>query len=133
MTPPAHFMLRVRRDGPLVPARIWLCDHDPADPENRLDRGRLSIYPRAEIAGREVEPERLFDRLMSSTNWQPAHAATHWRFAQPISAGEYRYRLAHLDWLRKHHPNDPRAHSNRELKPADLPLPSFEREQALVG
>lgn len=130
---PVYFLLRARRDGPLVPARLWLDDAEPGCPDNKLDRGRLSIYPRAEIAGREVEPERLFDRLMSSVDWRPAHAPTHWRFAQPIGAGEYQYRIAHLDWLRRHRPNDPRAHPNRALRSVDLPLPSFERERGLVG
>ena len=56
---PAHFMMRARRNGPLVPARLWLCDFEPGSPENKLDRGRLSPYPRADLAGIEVPPEQV--------------------------------------------------------------------------
>lgn len=131
--PPGYFMLRVRRDGPLVPARIWLCDHDPDFPDNKLDRGRLSVYPRAEIAGREVDPDRLFDRLMGRADWRPAHPTSHWKYAEPITAGEYQYRVAHLEWTRAHRPADPRGYASDPVKPAELPLGDFSREKALAG
>lgn len=152
MIPPAYYLLRVRRDGPLVPARFWLCDHDPADPANKLDRGRLSPYPRAEIAGREVEPEVLLDRIgiwarrgdrillpfevvaaLADPTQQTPRPEGHWAHATLIPKAEYDYRLAHIEWLRRHRPADPRVHPNRPLKPSELPLPSFEREHAIAG
>lgn len=145
-------MLRVRRDGPLTPARFWLDDAEPGVPDNKLDRGRLSPYPRAEIAGREVAPERLLDRLgiwrrrgdgtllahevvaaLADPSQQTPRPVGHWGYAEPISAAEYGYRVAHLAWLRAHKPNDPRAHPDRPMKPSELPMPNFEREQSLVG
>jgi hypothetical protein len=131
MQPPRHFLMRVRRDGPLVPARIWLCDHEPASPENKLDRGRLSVYPRADVGGLEVDPERLFDRLMSSTDWQPAHPITHWRYAQPITETEYAYRVRQLQWASAHKPDDPGLRPKTPLKPSQLQLPDFTRENSL--
>jgi hypothetical protein len=150
---PLYFLLRMRRDGPLVPAKIWLCDHDPADPSNTLDRGRLSIFPRALVAGREVPPERVLERIgiygrrRGDGTLMPGEAAAaladpalraprpvgHWAYPQPITAAEYNWRVAHLDWTREHRPEDPRAHPHRPVKPAELPLPNFDRENASVG
>jgi hypothetical protein len=127
----AHFMLRVRRDGPLVCARIWLDDAEPDAPDNKLDRGRLSVYPRAVIAGEEVDPDILQrDRLMSPTDWHPAYAPGHWKYAQTISAAEYRFQAARREWAVKHRPDDPTTKAREPIKPAQLPLPSFERENA---
>lgn len=122
--PPAYFMLRVRRDGPLTPGRWWLCDHDPADPKNRLDRGRLSIYPRATVGGREWDPDLIAERA-----WAPIN---HWKSLLAITPQEYQYRLAHLEWTRRHRPADPVGRPNAALKPADLPLPNFDREKELA-
>lgn len=125
---PRYFMIRVRRDGPLTPAKLWLCDHAPGEPDNKLDRGNLSIYPRAEIAGKEVDPELLFDRVFSHTDWQPAYAVSHWKFASTITETEYRYRVAHLTWAQQHRPGDPTGHARKPLDAAQMPLPNFERE-----
>jgi hypothetical protein len=152
MNPPAYFMLRVRRDGPLVPAKLWLDDAEPGVPENRLDRGRLSVYPRAEIGGREVDPQRVLDRLgvwrrrgdmpllphevvaaLADPAQRTPRPVGHWAYAEPISAGEYQYRVAHLAWTREHHPADPRGFADKPIKPAELPLGDFSREKALVG
>jgi hypothetical protein len=127
-----HFVLRAVRHGPLLPARLWWCDHDPADPENKLDRGRLSLYPRADVAGVEVPPEQLADRLFSMTDPRPAHPPTHWRFAKAISEAEYRWRLDSLRWAEQHRPDDPVLQPRKKLAAADLPLPDFERENALL-
>jgi hypothetical protein len=127
-----HFVMRVTRYGPLVPARLWWCDHDPADPANKLDRGRLSLYPRADIAGVEVEPEHLADRLYSMTDPTPAHPPSHWRYAKPISEAEYRFRFDSLRWIEQTRPDDPLLKPRRRLAAADLPLPDFDRENALL-
>lgn len=122
--PPAFFMVRLRRDGPLTPGRFWLDDAEPGQPDNKLDRGRLSIYPRAVVGGREIDPERIVVR-----NWAPL---LHWKSLLPISEGEYRYRLAHLEWTRKHRPADPVGHPTEPIRPADLPLPNFDRENLIA-
>jgi hypothetical protein len=148
--PPAYFMLRVRRDGPLVPAKLWF-DHCEPGTDNRLDRGRLSPYPRAEIAGREGDPQRLLDRLgiwrrrgdlpmlphevvaaLADPALRTPRPVGHWAYAEPISAGEYQYRVSHLEWTRAYHPTDPRGFPNEKVKPAELPL-DFSQERALVG
>jgi hypothetical protein len=127
-----HFVLRVRRYGPLVPARIWWCDSEPDVPENKLDRGRLSLYPRADIAGVEVPPEQMADRLYSMTDPTPAHPPTHWRYAKPIGAEEYRWRLDSLRWAEANRPDDPVLKPRQRVAAADVAVPDFERENALL-
>jgi hypothetical protein len=124
--------MRVARHGPLVPARLWWCDHDPADPANKLDRGRLSLYPRADIGGLEVPPEQLADRLFSMTDPTPAHPPTHWRYAAPISAEEYRYRFDALRRVEELRPDDPLLKTRRRLAAADVEVPDFSREEELL-
>jgi hypothetical protein len=146
----AYFMLRVRRGAPQVPGKLSWCHHEPGCEENVLDRGRLSPYPRAEVAGREVPPEFLLDRIgvrwRGDTVPQPhviiaALADTarlqprphdHWASLTPISRGEYEYRLAHLEWSREWRPSDPRNFTNKPIKPAELPI-DFSWERELVG
>lgn len=128
-----HFLMRVTRYGPLVPARLHWCDHGPDDPpENKLDRGRLSLYPRADIGGIEVDPERLADRLYSMTDPRPAQPPTHWRYAAPCSEAEYRWRLDSMRWAEQHQPDHPVLQPKKKLAAADLPVPDFSREEALL-
>lgn len=119
----SYYLLRAVRHGPLVPARLWLCDHGPDDPpDNKLDRGRLSRYPRADIAGTEVEPERITDR---------AHRPiSHWSALQPVTETEYFYQIARLRWAEGSAPADPTLRPRHKVDPASVPMPSFERERA---
>jgi hypothetical protein len=111
---------------------LWWCDSEPGVPDNKLDRGRLSLYPRADIAGVEVEPELLGDRLCSLTDPRPANPITHWRYAKPISAEEYRWRFDALRRLEERNPDDPRLKTRRRLAAADVEAPDFSREEALL-
>jgi len=124
MKAPRYFLLRVRRDGPLVPARLRWLDHAPEDPPtNKLDRGRLSIVIVADIAGADVPPEEVTDRFYRGPG--------HWKYAEPVTETEYRYQMQRLLWAEKNRPSDPALHPRRVLKPADVPLPNFDRENAL--
>jgi len=120
----SHYLLRAVRFGPLVPARLWWCDHGPDDPaDNKLDRGRLSVYPRADIAGVEVEPEQITDRQH--------RPATHWAALQTITEAEYRYQIARLRWAERSAPDDATLRPRRAVDPASVPVPDFTREQTL--
>jgi hypothetical protein len=126
---PQYFMMRVRRGGPLVPARLRWLDHAPDDPEdNRLDRGRLSIVTCADIAGLEVPPEEVTERLWNSDGGRPGIPPTHWKYPEPISEAEYRYQLQRLRWAARNRPTDPVLRPRRVVDPAGLPLPDFTRE-----
>lgn len=119
-----HYMLRLTRLGPLVPARIRWIDHAPQDPpENKLDRGRLSVLSVVDIAGVEVPPEELTERF----NWPVGH----WKFAQAIDEARYRFEFARLRWVERNRPTDPVLTPRRAVDPAQMVLPSFERENAI--
>lgn len=118
---PSHFLMRVTRLGPLVPAKLWLDDAEPGEPSNKLDRGRLSIYPRAEIAGKEVPPEEVSDRL----HWHEGH----WKWCQPITADEYRYQVSRLTWAARHRPGDPTLAPRKPVDTAQMALPNFAQER----
>lgn len=111
------------RDGPLVPARLWWCDHEPGEPANTLDRGMLSVFPRADIADAEVPPEQLVERT-----WAPLG---HWKYARPISEDEYRYQVERLRWAERNKPDEPGLKPRRPVASAQLALPNFDRENAL--
>src|SRR5215471_4791018 len=52
-----YFMLRWNRSTAEVPAWVYQCDHEPGNPENKLDRSpRSSPYWVAIIGGRNVDP-----------------------------------------------------------------------------
>jgi hypothetical protein len=143
---PRHFLMRVVRDGPLVPAMLFWSDADPADPSNKLDRGRLVPYPRAAIAGEEVPPEQLLVRLINPYSGDQAalpHQVldrlanhlelpppTHWRYTQSISEAEYDHHFKHLRWAERNDRNNAALRPRERVDPRQMPLPSFERENA---
>jgi hypothetical protein len=130
---PRYFVLRLTRYGPLLPARLWWCDHGPEDPpDNKLDRGRLNLYPRADIAGSEVPPEELAERLVSMTDPRPAHPPSHWKYARPCGLEEYRLRFDALRRAEKRRPDDPVLRTRRPLAADDLEVPNFNRERELL-
>jgi hypothetical protein len=120
---PRHFLLRAVRHGPLVPARLYWLDHEPGCPENKREGSRWPVYIQcADIAGVEVEPERVTDRMHRPDS--------HWGALQTITETEYRYRLARLRWAERGAPDDPTLRPTRKVDPARVPMPSFERENA---
>ena len=147
MIAPRHYLIRLRRDGPLVPARLQWLDHEPGEPTNKLDRGALVPFPAVDIAGKEVEPELLIERVIFQPNRrgdmlkqpaslladflaQPGGSAplTHWRYAQPISEAEYRHQLTKRSWAAIHRPRHPVLQPRQRVDPQQLPIPDFTRE-----
>jgi len=145
-----YFLMRVTRYGPLVPARLFWCDHGPDDPpENRLDRGRLSLYPRADIAGVEADPDILLDRLgfrrrgdsgslpsevlpaLANPKRLTPRPLEHWAYTKPISEAEYRWRFDALRRVEALRPDDPLLKTRRRLAAADVEVPSFARENEI--
>lgn len=95
------WMMRARRNGPEVPASIGQIDHEPGDPENKLDTGPVFI---ASIGLRDVDP---FDV------W--------WRSKRPISEAEFRYQMARLTWARDYDPSQPELNPRRAVDLGALP------------
>lgn len=147
---PRYFLMRLKRYGPLVPARLWWCDHEPGHPENKLDRGLLSVYPAIDIAGEETLPEHLIERLISPYRRgdlvkQPAVLIadliaagpdagvprTHWKYLQPIGEAEYRHQLRVLRWAETNRREHPVLRPRKAIDPLAMPLPNFDREHSL--
>jgi len=136
-----HFLLRCYRATALVPARLRWISHEPGEPDNHLDRGRLSPFPLVEVAGRSVPPEFLLERLgMLATNGdvvQPADVllarlavaspipVTHWKYPQPIGRAEYDYQIARLGWAERNRPSDPTLRPRQPVDPNTFQPPLF--------
>ena len=148
--PPRFFLLRATRLGPLVPARLWFCSHEPGASANLCDRGNLSLYPRADVGGIDVPPEQVLDRLgiwrrrgdgtmlpheviaaLRDPSQQTPRPVEHWAYAQPITEAEYRYQLELLRWREQHDRAHPTLMPRSAVTPAQLPLPDFYKENSL--
>lgn len=124
MNPPAHYLMRQVRLGPLVPARLHWLDHEPGVPENKREGSRWPVLILcADIAGVEVEPEQITDR-----GHRPA---AHWGALQSITEAAYRYEIARLRWAEGSAPADPALRPRRKVDPASVAMPSFERERTI--
>ena len=150
MPPARYFLLRLTRDGPLVPARLRWIDHEPGEAENKLDRGRIVPFPIADIAGAEADPEIILDRIGvrrprgdAGIMAHEARAAladvaslvprplTHWAHAQPITEAEYTFQFRRMRWAENNRPDDPVLKPRGRVDPMQMPLPNFDRENAL--
>jgi hypothetical protein len=100
---PGHWMVRLVRDGPEVPAKIERIDHEPGNPANKLDTGPVMF---ALIAGEPVDPLAIW----------------HSR-GRPIDAVEYAYQLADYLWCRDHAPDEPKANPRAPIDPLSGKLP----------
>lgn len=96
---PSFCLLRAVKRGPFVPARIYWTLSEPGVPENVLDRGGKPFLA-AEIAGRTVDPLDLWQRV-----WE-----------MEIDEAEYNFRMAEMEWMKKHHPTDPLANPYKPVR-----------------
>lgn len=121
---PRYYLLRLVRYGPLVPARLQYLNHEPGELDNHRDRWPAMLCV-VDIAGENRPPEELLERF----HWRPGH----WKYAQPITEAEYRYRLELLRWAETGSPDDPILRPRRRADPRQAPLPNFDKENARVG
>jgi hypothetical protein len=122
MMAPRYFVLRLRRDGPLLPGRLIEIDHEPGVRDNPRDRWPPTVMC-GDIAGNVVPPEEITSRA----HWP----AGHWKYAQPITEAEYRWRFDRMRWAESNLPTDPTLRPRRRVDPRQVALPSFDRENAL--
>lgn len=116
-----HFILRVTRYGPLVPARLMEIDHEPGEPDNPRDRWPATLLC-ADIAGEVVPPEQLSERFY----WP----ASHWKHAEPVSEATYRHHFERMRQAERADPSNPVLSPRKRVDPAAVPLPSFAEENA---
>lgn len=106
-----YWLIRLRKGAPLVPARIWLCPHEPGAPDNILDTGP---YLAAEVAGDPADPDEV---------WTHAFADDARPGGWPITEAEYRFRLADLRHARDWRPDDPLARPRAKVDWLQAALP----------
>jgi len=119
---PGFWLVYLKRGARHVPARIWLCDHEPYNVENKLDRWPIPFLA-AEIAGRWVEVWQVWDHVCLMTE-NPQH----WRAAVPIEPRdgltieeEYAYQMSLLDWRQQNEGVSP-TKPIRRLTELELPF-----------
>jgi hypothetical protein len=115
---PGHWKLRIVRHGALVPARIFWCDHEPGNEENRLDRWPVP-FSAGEVAGEWVDPRWIWLRVIGGN-------AVQWKRAEPIEASEYRYLMADMSWARLYAPDEPIANPRRRVDLDQIAIPFLE-------
>jgi hypothetical protein len=98
------WLVRYHMRAPAVPAMIALCNHEPGEPENILDRPPYFV---AAIAGKDVDP---FNVLACKDH-------------QPITEAEYRFRVDEAAWIRDHAPHEPIAKPRRSTDFMQTALP----------
>jgi hypothetical protein len=112
---PGHFLVRLVKGGPLVPALIYLpCPWVQPEPENPYgpDPWEWCRHyerqgpPRAVIAGDQpVDPEFV------------------WTYGREITAEEYRYRVELLAWARR--TRAPEARLRRPIRLSEIAPPTW--------
>lgn len=98
------FKRRLVKNGPWIPARIWL--DQPTDELGELT-GDETL--RCEVNGREADPQE---------QWT-------WLAANPVSKAEYRFISATINWATQYAPGEPMANPTRPVDWAAIPTPRF--------
>ena len=105
---PGFWLFSFRRNCPEVPARIFWCDSEPGDPENKVDQP----YLQGQIALDLYDPLRI---------WTGRRRA--------IDAAEYEHRVRWLRWAEKNAPTHPQLRWREPVRAADIPIPKFRSAQ----
>lgn len=143
---PGWWMVRCCRDCPMVPARVYWCDHEPDIEDNKVDQpylqGQLGlelhdpadIWLMLEFCESTPEQQRLLaepplsardPRGQRDRGFVTAPMAK-WKQdrARRITAEEHAYQIADLAWAKEHAPDEPKAspHKRIDLMQAQLPF-----------
>jgi hypothetical protein len=100
--------VKLRSGAVEVAARIFWCDHEPGEPENKLERPFLD----AEINAERVPPSWVWERR-----------------GRAITEADYRYLIALGKWAREHAPHEPAANPREAVDWLTAPIPSFDRRK----
>jgi hypothetical protein len=143
-----YWMVRLRRDGPEVPARLFWCDHEPGIPENKLDRWPMP-YLQGQIGTDLADPYEIWamlefveatpaeqrrmanpppaDRAPRSGRQQALQTApmAKWRQerARRITEADWRYEIADLEHAQKWRPEEPKVRPKERIRLDQLPIP----------
>lgn len=144
---PGWWMVRCCRRCPEVAARIFVCDHEPGEPENKVDQP----YLQGQIGLDLTDPDDIW-AMLEFVEASPAEQAAMiapaasaraprygrqqglqtapmalWkqRRARRISAAEYERQIKWLRWAESNAPAHPDFTYRRPVDPAQAPLPIF--------
>ena len=98
---PGHYKTRLVRNGPFVPARVWINKPERDDAGDLMDDEGLMM---------EVNGERISGEQLIAETWL-------WLMGNPIDQAEYDFMMADSDHAQKYRPDDPKA---RPTKAIDL-------------
>lgn len=148
---PGYWSVRIVRNGPMVPARIWLA-HTTEDPETGepMDRSPhlaaqigLEFVPVGKLWVMlefvEASPEQrelLANPPLSSRaprngrapafRWAPMAKWRQQERARRITVGEYEAELRWLSWAASNRPDAPELHPRKRIDPRVAPIPRFQ-------
>lgn len=97
--------MKLRSRAIEVAARIFWRDHEPGEPENKLERPFLD----AEINGERVPPSQVWERR-----------------GRVITEADYRFLVADRAWAAQHKPTLPEANPREAIDPLVSPIPFSE-------
>jgi hypothetical protein len=103
-----YWLIQLGKNFPPIPARVWWCDHEPGNPENKLD---TPPYLAAEIAGEPVDPLDVYAAVeRRPIDKRPLVPKEGLSVEQ-----EYAYRVADLQHAQRWRPDDPLANPRRRV------------------
>jgi hypothetical protein len=111
---PGYWTIKLRKRGPPVPARTFWCDHEPGNPENKVDQPFLA----GEIAGDVVDPLDVFAA--------PVRDELKPRGVLKTPEQEYAYRVADIRHARQWRKDEPIANPRRRVRLSRMPIPFVE-------
>ncbi len=118
---PSYWWLYSRRGGVLLPSRIFICDFEPGDEKNKLDRPFLA----GQVGEQWENPKEIWMRVLRR-EIEP----NHWSCALPMipqegltPCQEHQYQMAILAWIKENDITHPLAKPYKPVNLAALPLP----------
>lgn len=106
---PGYFMVRLGPKHPRVPARIYLCDHEPGNPDNKIETPFLA----GEFVGEFIDPVVIWSN----------------RYREPLLPrdglktveAEYAFLVAEAAWAKEWSKDDPVANPRRKVDLTAIP------------
>jgi hypothetical protein len=103
-----YWLIQLGKNYPPIPARVWWCDHEPGNPENKLDRPPFLM---AEIAGEPADPLDVY----AAVERRPRDKRPMVPIRPLTIERTYAYLVADLRHAQRWRPDDPLAQPRRRV------------------
>jgi hypothetical protein len=103
-----YWLVQLGKNYPPVPARVWWCDHEPGNPENKLDG---PPFLAAEIAGEPADPLDVY----AAVERRPRDKRPMVPIRRLTLEQTYAYLVADLRHAQRWRPDDPLAQPRRRV------------------